>query len=383
MVSLQKICAALSECYPPQCAESWDNPGLLLGRNRAEIRRVVVALELTPEVVEEAIETRAELIVTRHPFIFKPMSSLTDSSPDGRMMLDLAAAGIALYAAHTNLDSAPAAIGEKLACDLGLMDVRALLSHEPFSSYKIVVFVPHTAVDAVAKAMHEAGAGCVGHYRDVSFRGTGTGHFTGDDTTHPAIGSPNIAETVAETRLEMVVSSRDLNRTMNALRAAHPYEEPAFDVFKLENDVAGIADLYGFGTIGRLPSPIHLCDLLNKIKEIWEIQALRVADLPLDKVIEKVAILNGSGSKYAKKCAQLGADAYITGDCGHHDFDLARRYGLALIDAGHYDTEKFIPEILRSTINRLFANDVEVSIAKSMKNPMIFYPPLSMNGDGE
>ena len=181
----------------------------------------------------------------------------------------------------------------------------------------------------------------------------------------------------------MVVSSRDLNRTMNALRAAHPYEEPAFDVFKLENDVAGIADLYGFGTIGRLPSPIHLCDLLNKIKEIWEIQALRVADLPLDKVIEKVAILNGSGSKYAKKCAQLGADAYITGDCGHHDFDLARRYGLALIDAGHYDTEKFIPEILRSTINRLFANDVEVSIAKSMKNPMIFYPPLSMNGDGE
>ena len=150
MVSLQKICAALSECYPPQCAESWDNPGLLLGRNRAEIRRVVVALELTPEVVEEAIETRAELIVTHHPFIFKPMSSLTDSSPDGRMMLDLAAAGIALYAAHTNLDSAPAAIGEKLACDLGLMDVRALLSHEPFSSYKIVVFVPHTAVDAVA-----------------------------------------------------------------------------------------------------------------------------------------------------------------------------------------------------------------------------------------
>ena len=98
MVSLQKICAALSECYPPQCAESWDNPGLLLGRNRAEIRRVVVALELTPEVVEEAIETRAELIVTHHPFIFKPMSSLTDSSPDGRMMLDLAAAGIALYA---------------------------------------------------------------------------------------------------------------------------------------------------------------------------------------------------------------------------------------------------------------------------------------------
>ena len=145
MVSLQKICAALSECYPPQCAESWDNPGLLLGRNRAEIRRVVVALELTPEVVEEAIETRAELIVTHHPFIFKPMSSLTDSSPDGRMMLDLAAAGIALYAAHTNLDSAPAAIGEKLACDLGLMDVRALLSHEPFSSYNIVVFVPHTA----------------------------------------------------------------------------------------------------------------------------------------------------------------------------------------------------------------------------------------------
>ena len=147
--------------------------------------------------------------------------------------------------------------------------------------------------------------------------------------------------------------------------------------------ILGVAQHKPFHVFSNNHFGLQLLGKVNKIKEIWEIQTLRVADLPLDKVIEKVAILNGSGSKYAKKCAQLGADAYITGDCGHHDFDLARRYGLALIAAGHYDTEKFIPEILRSTINRLFANDVEVSIAKSMKNPMIFYPPLSMNGDGD
>ena len=374
MVSLQTICSALAKRYPPQCAESWDNPGLLLGYNRASVQRVIVALELTPEIVKEAIETRVDLIVTHHPFIFKPMSSFTDSSPDGRMMLDLAAAGVALYAAHTNLDSAPAAIGEKLARDLGMEQVRALLPHAPFAPYKIVVFAPNAAADAVAKAMHEAGAGCVGHYQNVSFRGTRTGHFTGDETTHPAIGAPQIAETVEETRIEMIVSSRDLARTINALRAAHPYEEPAFDVFKLENDIAGISDLYGFGTIGKFPAPMTLATLLDKIKTIWSIQSLRVADVPLDKTIEKVAILNGSGAKYAKKCAQSGADAYITGDCGHHDFDLARRYGLALIDAGHYDTEKFIPEILRSTLAQILADDdVEISIAQSMKNPMIYY----------
>lgn len=372
MVSVRNICDALASEYPLRSAEGWDNPGLQIGHYSSEVSRVLAALELTPEVVSEATESGADLIVTHHPFIFKPISSLTDATPEGRMLLSLAAEKIALYAAHTNFDCAPGAIARKLACDLGLEETQALLRHAPFAVYKIVVFAPESHAASVAEAMHRAGAGCIGRYRDVSFRGAGMGHFTGDATSHPAIGAPGVAETVAETRIEMAVSERDLARTEAALRAAHPYEEPAYDVFKLENDVSGLSDAYGFGTVGRLPRPTKLGDLLQTVKRVWGIGSLRVSDVPLDKPAQKIAILNGSGAKYAKQCAERGCDVYITGDCGHHDFDSARRFGMALVDAGHYETEKYIPEMMKTMLEKRFAADgVEVRLARSMRNPMI------------
>lgn len=378
MIKLSKLCTVLSELYPPQSAESWDNPGLLVGRGASEIHRAILALELTPNVLEEARKNHAELIITHHPFIFKPLNALTDSTPEGALLHALIRENIALYAAHTNFDAAPHAIAEKLARDLGISSYSAFLPHQSYAAYKIVVFAPRDAAQAVSRAMHDAGAGCVGHYRDVSFRCDGHGYFTGDETTHPSIGMPERPEIVEETKIEMVVSQRDLKRVVEAMKAAHPYEEAAYDVFKIEAPVHGISDMYGFGTIGKLPQIMTLRDFAQHLKATWQLEHLRIANIAPEKPIEKVAILNGSGAKYLKDCIRMGADAYITGDCGHHDFDLAMRYNIALIDAGHFDTEKYIPALMRNAIQEALksafpTNEFSLQVAASMENPIRYY----------
>ena len=371
MVTVRDIRKIISNRFPEKCAESWDNPGLQLGRSASSVRRILTALELTPAIVEEAISWGANLILTHHPFIFKPMKAMNDDTPEGRMLLDLAEHKIALLAAHTNLDSAPHAIAEKLADDLKLQNRKPFLEHEPYLAYKIVVFVPRENAETVALAMHKQGAGCVGQYTNVSFRAIGNGYFTCGEGSHPAIGTPGTSETVEEIRLEMVVSERDLKAVTQALLQAHPYEEPAFDVFKLESEVHGLTDLYGFGMQGDLPVPMSLRSFIEHIRQIWDIPSLRAAGNP-EKMISKVAFVNGSGAKFLGNAR--GIDALITGDCGHHDFDNAIRRDVALIDAGHYDTEKFIPQILAQTLMESeFAGELEVQMAKKMRNPFEVY----------
>lgn len=362
---LEELRKKISEVFPERTAESWDNPGLLVGRGKTCVSRVLVALELTPDVLEDAISFKADLILTHHPFIFKPLKSITDDTPEGRMLLDLAENHIALMAAHTNLDCAPDAIIRKLSEDLKLSGCRPFVPHRPYAAYKIVVFVPQDSVDDVAAAMHGAGAGSVGAYSDVSFRASGFGRFTCGADSHPAIGEPGSAETVEEYRLEMVVSEKDLRAVIAALRKAHPYEEPAFDVFELRSEVHGMTDKYGFGVSGTLPEAIKLSAFIQHLKALWDIPVIRFAGNP-EREIRRVAILNGSGAKFLPS-SDRDVDAYITGDCGHHDFDNAVRRGVALIDAGHYDTEKFIPAMLADIVRAL---DVEVMISHAMRNPM-------------
>ena len=371
MVVVRDIRRVVTDRFPERCAESWDNPGLQLGRGDAPVRRILTSLELTPAIVDEAISWGANLILTHHPFIFRPMKAWSDDTPEGRMLLDLAEHKIAMIAAHTNLDCAPHAIAEKLADDLALSNRKPFISHQPYATYKIVVFVPEGDAEAVARAMHDKGAGCVGNYSSVSFRGHGTGYFTCGGESHPAIGTPGSAETVQEIRLEMVVGERDLKAVTRALLQAHPYEEPAFDVFKLESEVHGLTDLYGFGLEGDLPDPVTLRSFIDHIKQIWEIPSLRAEGDP-EKMIRRVAFVNGSGAKFINNAR--GIDALITGDCGHHDFDNALRRGIALIDAGHYETEKYIPQILAETVmNSDFAGELEVRVAKGMRNPFEVY----------
>ena len=369
-ISIRKISSILSRHFPSKAAESWDNPGLQVGHRDAEVARVLVALELTQAVIDEAVSSGAGLVVTHHPFIFKPMKAFSDATADGRMLLALAEKRIGLFAAHTNLDAAPCAIADRLADDLGLTDRRPVLPATPYAAYKITAFVPESDVEAVAAAMHAAGAGCVGNYADVSFRAAGLGYFACGEDSNPAYGFPGQRECVREVRLEMVVSERDLDNAIRALVDAHPYEEPAYDVFRLENPIHGISDEYGFGTVGTLPEPTKAADLIAKIKQVWDIPSLRAAGDP-EKVLRTVAIMNGAGAKYMTSCGKI--DAYISGDCGHHDFDRAHREGIVLIDAGHYDTEKCIPQIIADTLRAELGDAVEIVISTAMANPMRVY----------
>lgn len=365
--TIRDIISIISSRFPEKTAEEWDNPGLQIGRLDAPVDRVLVALELTSSIVEEAIRTQAQLIVTHHPFIFRPLKALNDKSPEGRMLLDLAENRIGLYAAHTNLDAAPGAIAQKLADDLGLTERNGFLPHKPYQAFKLVVFVPRADAENLAVALHQAGAGSVGNYSNVSFRCDGIGAFTCGCDAKPAIGTPGSREQVEECRLEMVVPEQLLGQVTRALRQNHPYEEPAFDIFKLESDVTGLTDVYAFGIQGKLPHPMPLRNFAEHLKQLWNICAIRAAGNP-DKLISRVAFVNGSGAKFLTKCRNI--DAYITGDCGHHDFDNAIRQNIALIDAGHYDTEKYIPQILAQTLKGL---DINISIATSMRNPMDVY----------
>lgn len=364
-ITIRDIRQHLTKHFPEKCSESWDNPGLQVGRNDAAVEKVITALELTPSIIEEAIKTEADLIVTHHPFIFRPFKKLNDDTPDGAMLLTLAEHRIGMIASHTNLDCAPGTITKKLADDLELSDRRQFIEHHPYSTYKIAAFVPTKDAERVLAAMHSSGAGSVGSYTNVSFCAEGKGRFTCGSDSHPAIGAPGTSETVDETRIEMVVSENNLSAAVKALCMAHPYEEPAYDVFKLESDVHGLTDLYSFGISGTLPEPIRLDKFIPKLKKIWDIETIRAAGRE-DKMISRVAVLNGSGAKFLNDCR--GIDAYITGDCGHHDFDNAVRRDIALIDAGHYDTEKYIPQILADIISSAFKT-IEVHIAGTMCNP--------------
>lgn len=370
MITIQSICRCLEDSYPLAWAESWDNPGLCLGRRSSSVKRVLLALELTRDLVDEAIAKKVELIVTHHPFIFKAMKAINDASPEGQMLLDLAEHKIGLYAAHTNLDVAPNGIANLLAQKLGIKSHRPLIEQRVDKALKLVCFVPSTHSQALLDALHEAGAGKIGNYSECSFRAVGKGHFTPADAANPTIGNPGAQECVDEERVEVILPRSIYSDVRRALLAAHPYEEPAYDLYALENEVPGIDDRLGFGCIGLLPKAVSYETFIATLKDVWELD--HVCASPCDKTsVQSIALLNGSGAKFLANAKAAGADVYITGDCHHHAYDEAMRLGIGLIDAGHYGSEKWIPSLIRETLeNNAQMQGLELIMADAMRNPM-------------
>src|SRR5437870_1161489 len=218
---------------PSALAADWDNVGLLLGDAAAPVERVMTCLTVTPESVAEAIEERARLIVSHHPIFFRPIQQLTTATAEGRLVLDLVQAGIAVYSAHTAYDNGAGGINDQLAEKLGLTGVGPLRSRNGEPQCKLVVFVPDNDLAKVSDAMFAAGAGHIGQYRECSFRLAGTGTFFGSEQTNPAVGQKGRREEVAEWRLEVVCPESAVEAVVGAMRAAHSYEEPAFDVYPL------------------------------------------------------------------------------------------------------------------------------------------------------
>ena len=342
---------AIEAWAPAATAQSYDNVGLLVGRMDRPISRVLVALDLTHDVLEEAIGMSAECIVTHHPLIFKGIKRLTDASLESSLALRLAEAGIALYAAHTNLDAARNGVSFQLARDLGVQDP-TFLSTLSDSLVKLVVFCPMDTADAVRSAMFAAGAGQVGNYSECSFSSAGSGTFRPGDGTDPHIGqSGGAREQVSELRIEVEVPRWKLSAVVGAMKDAHPYEEVAHDIIPVQQDYRDA----GIGAIGDLPAPISFDAFLSTVARALDNQALRVVG-DSDRPIQRVAVCGGSGSDFIGLAMRAGADVYVTADITYHRyFEVLAGDGtvrMALVNAGHYETERCTEKLLVDFLNR-------------------------------
>lgn len=337
----------LNDFAPPHLAADWDNVGLLVGDPAAPVERVLTCLTVTPEVAAEAVEERAQLIVTHHPVLFRASKRLTTATAEGRTLLTLARGGVAVYSPHTAFDNTPGGINDLLASRLGLTDVRPLRRQAPPGQCKVVVFVPEADLERVADAMFEAGAGRIGQYRECSFRLAGTGTFFGSEGTNPTVGQKGRREQVGEWRLEVICPESVLPRALEAMRAAHSYEEPAYDVYPLRPTLSTL----GAGRLGRLPQPTPLAELARQVKDGLGAALVQAVGDPA-RPVQRVAIICGAGGEFLPDAAAQKADVLLTGELRFHDYLAAQAQGLSLLLPGHYATERCGIEELASRLQR-------------------------------
>ena len=351
--SIDSVTSALEAWAPPGSAQDYDNVGLQVGDRSRSVETGILALDATPQVLAEAKEISADLVVTHHPLLFQPLDGVTADGYVSNLALRFAEAGIGLYSIHTNLDAAPGGVSFALADRLGLSNVGFLDGYED-TLYKLAVFVPEDAFDPVRQALADAGAGQIGDYDACAFAVEGTGFFKPGEGTNPHIGTAGgNLESAQERKLEVEVARWQLGEVMTALQAAHPYEEVAYDLYpvKQKNSRAGL------GALGSLDEPMPLSSFLNRVASQLEAGSLRYAGDD-DATVERVAVCGGAGSDFIGTARSAGADAYVTADVKYHEFfqtlDRSGDPDMALIDPGHYETEALTEALLRDWLSDRF-----------------------------
>jgi dinuclear metal center YbgI/SA1388 family protein len=365
MLNVAAIADFLERFAPSKTAAEWDNVGLLLGDRNAGVERVLTCLTVTPEVVAEALREGVNLIVTHHPILFRGAKRLTTSNPEGRMLLALAAAGVSVYSPHTAFDNAPGGINDALAARLGLVDVTPLRRSLPPGQYKVVVFVPEKDLQPVSDAMFAAGAGKIGAYEQCSFRLSGVGTFYGTDDANPTVGAKGRREEVSEWRLEVVCGEADVDRVVSAMRRAHSYEEPAYDVYSTR---VGKPSSAGEGRVGRLAKPTTLKKLTQTVKASLSAAAVQVVG-DAGRKVERVVVVCGAGGEFLSDAIRARADVFLTGEMRFHDYLNAKAHNVALVLPGHYATERCGIEELADRIQREWS-DLKVWASKAESDPV-------------
>lgn len=341
LTKVNDITNIIEKHFPLYLAEDWDNSGLQIGNYENQVTKAIIALDIDEQVADEAIRTKAELIITHHPLFMKGIKSIKYNSIQGKLIKKIIENDITVYSAHTNLDTGENGLNYWLATTLGLKDIRLLDKNHEDSLIKLVVYVPTTHLEEVRQAINEAGSGNIGNYSDCSFRTLGTGTFRPNDNTNPFIGQKGQLEEVEEYRLETVVYKSNLAKVIQAMQNSHPYEEVAYDLYELKNT----GKAYSLGRIGFLPEKLTLKELANQVKLKLNIEHLRVVG-DLKKQVKKVAVVGGSGASLINKAINHNVDVLITGDVKYHEARDAENLGLAIIDAGHQGTEEIMVKYL-------------------------------------
>ncbi|MFD0715104.1 Nif3-like dinuclear metal center hexameric protein [Paenibacillus sp. GCM10027626] len=347
----QVVIQFMEQFAPKHYAVENDKIGLQLGTLQKEVRKVLIALDVTEEVVDEAIFVGAQLIIAHHAIIYRPLAKLDTSTPAGKLYEKLIKNDIAVYISHTNLDVTAGGMNDWMADLLGINEqgrdcLEAVHSDQ---LYKLVVYVPETHADQVLQALWRAGAGEIGNYSHCSFTSDGTGTFLPGEHTDPYIGKQGKLERVAEKRIEIIVPDSIRRKAVQAMIKAHPYEEAAYDLFPV--DVKGPS--LGLGRVGKLGEPVSLTAMVERVKQAFDVPYVRVVGDP-DRVIRKAAVLGGSGARYLKYAQFAGADVLITGDIDYHTAHDAIAAGVALIDPGH-NVEKIMKPRLAEWLNEKLA----------------------------
>jgi dinuclear metal center YbgI/SA1388 family protein len=346
-MKLRELVEYIDREVPLSFQEDYDNSGLQVGNPDQEVNSALLTLDITEEVLEEAIERGCDIIVSHHPLIFKPLKRLTVKTATERIISKSILNGIAIYASHTNLDAMDFGVSRKMAEKLGLKDVRVLV---PLAGKlrKVATFIPTSHYEKVSKEVFEAGAGKIGNYDRCGFGVEGIGSFRPGEGSTPFVGSAGKEHKENEIRFETVFWEHDRARVIDALLKSHPYEEVAYDIYPLENNNVDI----GFGCIGFTGKEIDEMAFLNNLKEIFGANGIRYTK-PTGRKIRKVALCGGSGSGFLKEAIAAGADVFVTADVKYHTFFDAD--GKILIaDIGHYESEIFSLEILKALIIKKF-----------------------------
>ncbi len=356
---LRDLIALLDRIAPPHLAEAWDNVGLIVGDPGQIVAKALLAIDYTPEVAAEAKRLSCNLVIAYHPPIFSPIKRLTAPDP----MFDAIRSAIAIYSPHTALDVADGGTNDFLADLLEMEDRRPLRLIEPKArQYKLITFVPEPDVERVAEALFAAGAGRIGNYERCSFRSSGTGTFLGDESTSPAIGSKRVFETAAEVRVETACPIARVMDVLAALRTAHPYEEPAFDLVQL----AAPPEKSGQGRIGRI-APAAVGEIVAKVKKGLGLAHVLLAG-PADQVVEKAAVLAGAGREHLKDAIAQGAGLYLTGEIPHHEALSAAKAGMTVIATLHSNSERGTLGRVRERLARE-AGGVEFVLSQVDRDP--------------
>lgn len=362
-MTVDHLVQAMEQLAPTRRAESWDNVGLLAGDPQHPLKHVLLTIDYTTEVADEAASLGCDAVIAYHPVIFDPIKKLTA----GNLVFDAIRRGVAIYSPHTALDLADGGTNDVLADALGLQDRRPLSGRKmplPPWHYKLIIFVPDSAVEKVAAALSAAGAGCIGNYSHCSYRSAGTGTFLPHEGTHPAIGQAGKMEYVDEIRFETIVPAGRIDAVVQALRQSHPYEEPAFDLIQLATPPDGS----GMGRIGQI-SPIDRTALIERVRKALGLNHVLVAGPTTGQVTVAACAAGSCGPLFQEAIAQE-AQLYLTGELKHHDALKAAAAGLTVVCVLHSNSERATLRRLSERLQQQLAG-VQFTLSQADRDPFI------------
>ena len=364
-MKLKILSSYLDSAVPLSFQEDYDNSGLQIGLPEREISSAMVTLDVTDEVIDEAVSEDCDIIVSHHPLIFKGIKRISDKTFTERILYKAIKNDIAIYSAHTNLDIFRDGVSRKMADKLNLKEIK-ILSPLKNRLLKLVTFIPESYLEKVRSSLFEAGAGVTGNYDQCGFVTSGIGSFRGGDNTRPFIGKKGTVHYEKEVRFETVLFSHLKEKVINILLAAHPYEEVAYDLYELNNDNSGV----GIGCIGKFKDSLDDEVFLKFVSEVFDAKGLRYSK-PTGKRIQKVAVCGGSGISLLNLAIASGVDAFITSDIKYHNFFDADNK-VMVVDIGHFESEKFSTEILYDLIVKKFPK-FAVRFSGTNTNPINYF----------